>query len=135
MGANHGRDRDWYEAQDDEWQGQLDAFAEGIKAYAREHSDRIADEAEVVLPLDGTDILAHSKRVILFYFVTSPQVPLLAEAQWSPEATASPASNAWVIGPSGHRAPPTATVCFSETRTRPGRISTCSTKPTWYPGE
>ena len=94
------RARDWYEAQDSEWQSHLDAFAEGINAYAREHSEQIADEVEVVLPLDGIDVLAHSQRVILFYFVTSPQVSRLAEAQWTPEPAASPASNAWAIGPS-----------------------------------
>jgi len=94
------RARDWYEAQDSEWQGYLDAFADGINAYAREHSNQIADEVEVVLPLDGTDILAHSQRVILFYFVTSPQVLGLADNQWNPGQIESPASNAWAIGPS-----------------------------------
>ena len=93
------RARDWYEAQDSEWQSHLDAFAEGINDYAGEHSDQIEDEVEVVLPLDGIDVLAHSQRVILFYFVTSPQVPRLAETGWTPES-ASPASNAWAIGPS-----------------------------------
>jgi acyl-homoserine-lactone acylase len=94
------RARVWYEAQDSEWQGYLDAFAEGINAYAREHSDRIADDVEVVLPVDGIDILAHSQRVILFYFVTSPQAIGMVDAQWNPDQTASPASNAWAIGPS-----------------------------------
>jgi acyl-homoserine-lactone acylase len=94
------RAEDWYEAQDSKWQGYLDAFAEGINAYAREHSDQIADDVEVVLPLNGIDVLAHSQRVILFYFVTSPQVLGLADGQWNPGPMKSAGSNAWAIGPS-----------------------------------
>ena len=94
------RAKDWYEAQGSAWKRNLDAFADGINAYAREHSDQIADDVEVVLPLDGTDILAHSQRVILFYFVTSPQVLGVIDGQWNPSQAAAPASNAWAIGPS-----------------------------------
>ena len=90
----------WYEAQDSEWKGNLNAFAEGINAYARQYSDQIADDVEVVLPVDGTDILAHSQRVVLFYFVTSPQVLRRIDGQWDPGQSVSPASNAWAIGPS-----------------------------------
>ncbi|MEE8349571.1 MAG: acylase [Acidobacteriota bacterium] len=94
------RARDWYSDQDNTWQRNLDAFAEGINAYAQEHPDQITDQFKNVLPVDGIDVLAHSQRVILFYFVTSPQVLGRIDDEWNQNPTASPASNAWAIGPS-----------------------------------
>ena len=99
------RARDWYEAQDAQWKQSLDAFAQGINTYAQEHPDQISDEVKPVLPVDGKDVLAHSQRVILFSFVTSPGLLQMVNQQWDPGQSAllpreNGGSNGWAIGPS-----------------------------------
>src|SRR5262245_30778528 len=42
------RAKEWYQAQSPEFRGLLDAFAEGVNEYAREHKDKISDEVAVV---------------------------------------------------------------------------------------
>ena len=99
------RARDWYEAQDTQWKQYLDAFAQGINAYAEEHPDQISDEVRPVLPVNGKDVLAHSQRIIHFSFVTSPGLLQIVNQQWDPGQSArlsreTEGSNAWAIGPS-----------------------------------
>ena len=102
------RAQQWYEAQSPEMQSYLDAFAAGINAYVEENPDQIDDEVEVVLPITGTDILAHIQRVIHFHFVVNP----LQLNSFSKEATNNLShtphptphtfnlgSNAWAIAP------------------------------------
>jgi acyl-homoserine-lactone acylase len=95
-----GRARDWYAAQSPAFRAALDAFASGINAYARAHPDRIADDVEVVLPVDATDVLAHTQRVVHFVFVAGFAVPEQAEH------ALHAGSNTWAIAParsaSGH---------------------------------
>ena len=85
---------EWYEAQGEEFRRNLDAFAEGLNAYATAHADRIADEVEIVLPVDAVDVLAHAQRVVHFTFVAGPHVVSQARA------AAPLGSNAWAIAPS-----------------------------------
>ncbi len=88
------RAKSWFEAQSPGFRSNLNAFAEGMNAYAREHPDRIADEVELVLPVDAVDVLAHTQRVIHFTFVVGSNVARRAEH-------ALPGgSNTWAIGPS-----------------------------------
>ncbi|HUF77901.1 MAG TPA: penicillin acylase family protein, partial [Thermoanaerobaculia bacterium] len=115
------RSEAWLAAQSDEARGWLDAFAAGVNAYAREHPDRIADEAEPVLPVTAIDVLAHTQRAIHFTFLVNPQEVAAAVRRWQPGAAvargaptpepagaaASPAepaagagSNAWAVAPS-----------------------------------
>jgi acyl-homoserine-lactone acylase len=88
------RAQEWYDAQAPEFRRCLDAFAEGINAYAREEPDAISDEIEVVLPVDATDVLAQFQRTVLFSFVTNPHVVQAAQHQLAT------GSNAWAIAPS-----------------------------------
>lgn len=85
--------REGYEAQDDEFRGWLDAFADGVNAYARAHPEAIADSLEQVLPVTGADLVAHAHRAI-FTFVSitggNPQPVGM---------NGLPGSNAWAIGP------------------------------------
>ncbi len=89
------RASEWYEAQSPEIRRYLDAFAAGINAYAKEHADRINDDVEQVLPVNGVDVLAHVHRVIHFHFVVNPQTVASLRSQRSPAG-----SNAWAIAPS-----------------------------------
>jgi acyl-homoserine-lactone acylase len=88
------RAQQWYEAQAPEFRRCLDAFADGINAFAREQPDAISDEVEVVLPVDATDVLALSQLAVLFSFVTDPHVVQAAQHQLAV------GSNAWAIAPS-----------------------------------
>lgn len=88
------RARDWYEAQTPAFRSYLDAFAAGINAYARAQADAIADEVEVVLPVDGSDVLAHMQRVIHFTFIASREGVDSQAARWRPGG-----SNTWAIAP------------------------------------
>lgn len=65
------RAQDWLEVQSPYMRAYLDAFAEGINAYARANPDSVDDSFEVVLPVTSADVLAHFQRVIHFTFVTS----------------------------------------------------------------
>ena len=82
----------WYEKQTPEMQKYLDSFAQGINDYVQQHPDEIAEELKIVLPITGTDILAHFQRVIYFHFLTNPRN---IKALQNLPSTAG--SNAWVI--------------------------------------
>jgi acyl-homoserine-lactone acylase len=103
----------WYNSQNPSFRKYLDAFAAGINAYASQHSDLIDDELEVVLPINGVDLLAHVQRVLNFTFVANSQyVAYLADSLSSnseegkntsfnsPVQRGTLGSNAWAIAPS-----------------------------------
>ena len=107
------RAREWYLAQTPQFRQYLDAFAAGINDYAQKHPERIADAAEVVLPVDGVDVIAHTHRVLHYEFILGSAylggVPSQAVIeQWLKQpqaASAAPSklsagSNAWAIAPS-----------------------------------
>jgi acyl-homoserine-lactone acylase len=84
----------WYQAQSPTFRSNLDAFAKGINAYAKEHRNLIDDEVEVVLPVTPEDILSHLQRVLLFTFVVNPESVTDVTKHQSPAA-----SNGWAIAP------------------------------------
>lgn len=81
---------DTYARQTPEMRALLDAFADGITAYARAHPDSVADEVEAVLPIQGVDVAAHWVMTAL----------LFSNAQQAAQRFAEPrGSNAWAIAP------------------------------------
>jgi acyl-homoserine-lactone acylase len=88
------RARLWYAQQKPEFREHLDAFAEGINAYAREHADQIAAEVKPVLPVEPADVMAHFQRIIHFEFIASRGF-VVAAARRQPAG----ASNAWAVAP------------------------------------
>jgi acyl-homoserine-lactone acylase len=107
------RAREWCAAQSPQFCRYLDAFAAGINAYAQAHPERIADEVEVVLPVDSVDVIAHTHRVLHYEFLGGSGylggVPSQAVIkQWLKQPQAASAfsnrlpvgSNAWAIAPS-----------------------------------
>ena len=86
-----------YNAQSDEWRGYMDAFAQGINDYVAAHPDFIDDNVEVVLPIDGIDIMAHGIRVLRYEFLARQGVGILRDWQ---QADTEFGSNAWAISPS-----------------------------------
>lgn len=90
--------REGYEAQDPEFRGLLDAFADGVNAYARAHPEAIADSVEAVLPITGADLVAHGHRAMFtFLAITGGDPPVVGMNGLPPGATAG--SNAWAIAP------------------------------------
>lgn len=92
------RAKEWYQEQSHEMQQYLDSFAQGINDYVKQHPDEIDESVKVVLPVTGTDILAHFQRVIYFYFLTNPQS--IKSLQTLPSEGGS---NAWAIAPQKSR--------------------------------
>src|SRR4030095_13228189 len=46
-----GRAAQWYQQQDKTFRANLDAFAEGVNQFARDHPELLADSLKVVLPI------------------------------------------------------------------------------------
>ncbi|MDJ0601981.1 MAG: acylase [Crocosphaera sp.] len=82
----------WYEEQTPEIQQYLDSFAQGINDYIQQYPDEIEENLKIVLPITGTDILAHFQRVIYFHFLTNPRN--IKALQNLPSQAGS---NAWAI--------------------------------------
>jgi acyl-homoserine-lactone acylase len=95
------RARRWYEAQSPGFRRNLDAFADGINAYAAEHPERVGPDLKAVLPVSAPDVLAHAQRVIHFTFLSNPGAVAGTAARWPASG-----SNGWAIAPrrsaSGH---------------------------------
>ncbi|MBN8595449.1 MAG: penicillin acylase family protein [Anaerolineae bacterium] len=87
------RAESWYALQNDVERARLDAFAEGMNAYAAAHSETIADELEIVLPVTSIDVLAHTNWAFNHKFVGALNFQLLGVYN------NMPASNSWVITP------------------------------------
>src|SRR5215217_2966497 len=93
-----GRAAEWYAAQSTDFRTNLDAFAAGINAYARQHSERLSDEARVVLPVTAEDVLAHTLRFWLFFLWAGEQgTDVVSFEQFGIQFDGG--SNAWAIAP------------------------------------
>ncbi len=83
----------WYESQPIKFQKYLNAFVKGMNDYAKAHGDQIDDKVKIVLPIEVTDVLAHTQRAIHLTWVARN---VREKAQnWQ-----SVGSNAWAISPS-----------------------------------
>lgn len=95
------RARQWYAAQPPYFRRYLDAFAEGINDYARQHGPDLSDEVKAVLPVSAVDVLAHAQHAINFNFVASARGVAAIRRNWTETG-----SNAWALAPgkseSGH---------------------------------
>ncbi|MTJ48110.1 acylase [Dolichospermum sp. UHCC 0259] len=84
----------WYKSQSSGFRSNLDAFAAGINAYAKEHPDLIDKQVKMVLPVTPQDVLSHLQRVLLFTFVVnSDSVADINDTEYAP------GSNGWAIAP------------------------------------
>ncbi len=92
------RAKTWYSAQTPAMQANLDAFAEGINNYARQHPQEISADHQLVLPVTGIDVMAHVQRVLYFQFLTNPQ-QLESIKNSQPLPPPEGGSNAWAIAP------------------------------------
>lgn len=94
-----GRARRWYQQQSPQFKANLDSFAAGINAYAQAHSENLDPEVLVVLPITGTDVVAHAHRLMNFIYVASPN--RIADGNSTPPVAPqpNPGSNTWAVAP------------------------------------
>ncbi|WP_103030066.1 acylase [Salinibacter altiplanensis] len=85
--------RRWADDQDMPFGGYVEAFVAGMNAYAEAHPDRIADARTAVLPVQPTDVFAHTLRTVHATFVAGED--LQRTRPWRRAG-----SNAWAVGPS-----------------------------------
>lgn len=85
----------WYRQQTPQMRRNLDAFADGINAYAAAHPERIAAEVRQVLPISGVDVIAHSHRLMNYVYIASDRKVLAGST-----APIAGGSNAWAVAPS-----------------------------------
>ena len=97
MNGTPTRAQVWYDAYSPAFRAKLDAFAEGMNAYAAEFPDEIDPELKVVLPVNGVDVVAHAHRLMNFVYVASPNRTI---GEGDPPALEKQGSNTWAVGPS-----------------------------------
>ena len=71
----------------------LDAFVNGVNAYARAHPEALDPAMKQVLPITAPDVLAHTARVLCLEFLASEDIQNVAR-------TLAPGSNSYAIAPS-----------------------------------
>jgi acyl-homoserine-lactone acylase len=99
------RAKQWYDAQEAGFKGNLDAFAKGMNDYAAAHPEAIDAEVKVVLPVSGVDVVAHAHRLMNFVYVASPALGGEGDASAADTTRRAPleghvgedGSNTWAI--------------------------------------
>lgn len=81
----------WYAREPASFRANLDAFAEGMNAYAKAHPEALGPSVRQVLPIRGVDVMAHAHRLMNFVYV-APQARTLG-------ASGEAGSNAWAVMP------------------------------------
>jgi acyl-homoserine-lactone acylase len=81
-------------AQPADMRAHLDAFVDGINAFARENPKLVSDSVRAVLPVTAVDILAHLDRLQYSAFLAGRE-----RAHDDTRAWAERGSNAWAIAP------------------------------------
>jgi acyl-homoserine-lactone acylase len=85
----------WYRASSPQFRRNLDAFAEGINAYAKANPGKIDPKIAVVLPVSGVDVMAHSHRLMNYIYVAPMERTMTGGNPGSNNG-----SNAWAVAPS-----------------------------------
>lgn len=83
----------WYREQTPAFLANLDAFADGINAYAEAHPQALDERMRAVLPVAGGDVVAHTTR-ILYLFLAS-----VSNTGQALPGGAMAGSNGWAIAP------------------------------------
>lgn len=88
------RAQQWYDAYSPEFRAKIDAFAEGMNAYAAAHPEAIDPELAIVLPVSGVDVVAHAHRLMNFIYVASPG---RVAGEGDPPELSEQGSNTWAV--------------------------------------
>ena len=93
-----GRTQVWLKQQSPRFRGYLDAFANGVNAYAAAHPDALSAEAKAVLPVSAADVVGHSLRLFQYVYLAPPET-VNHLPQVSVEPKEPQGSNGWAIAP------------------------------------
>ncbi|QUT06785.1 penicillin acylase family protein [Sphingobium phenoxybenzoativorans] len=85
----------WFKQQSPQMQKNLNAFADGVNAYAAAHPDKIDASVRQVLPITGVDVMAHAHRLMNYVYIASDR-RVLAD----PSTNEAGGSNTWAVAPS-----------------------------------
>lgn len=88
------RAQQWYEAYAPEFRTKIDAFADGMNAYAAAYPEAIDPGLSMVLPVSGVDVVAHAHRLMNFVYVASPG---RVTGEGDPPDLADQGSNTWAV--------------------------------------
>jgi len=98
------RTKAWVKAQSPEFLGYLQAFADGINAYAAAHPEALSPEARQVLPVNAADVVGYAQRLFQFNYLAPPQIvdhlPAVATEPPTRPKGEPAGSNGWAIAPS-----------------------------------
>ncbi len=86
------RARAWARRQSPQFRALLQAFVNGINAWAEQHRGSIAADLAAVLPVKVSDVLAHAQAVIHFSFLAGPDLFRRGQAELERMG-----SNAWAV--------------------------------------
>lgn len=87
----YARAKRWYAQEPASFRANLDAFAEGMNAYAKAHPDKLDPSVLQVFPITGVDVMAHAHRLMNYVYV-APQARTMG-------GNADAGSNAWAVMP------------------------------------
>lgn len=85
------RAKAWYAQEPASFRANLDAFAEGMNAYAKAHPEKLDPSVLQVFPITGVDVMAHGHRLMNYVYV-APQGRTMG-------GNAEAGSNAWAVMP------------------------------------
>jgi acyl-homoserine-lactone acylase len=97
-----GRASEWLAAQTPAFRENLEAFADGMNAYAKAHPEALSEEARRVLPISAVDVVGYAHRLFQYVYIAPEAVTkrLPADAIGAPGAARPDnGSNGWAIGP------------------------------------
>jgi acyl-homoserine-lactone acylase len=96
-----GRAQTWLEAQTPEFRADLEAFADGMNAYAGAHPEALSDASRRVLPVSGADVVGYAERLFQYVYIAPQSLVEHLPPNSTPPGTAEPpGSNGWAIAPS-----------------------------------
>jgi len=87
----YARAKAWHAQEPAAFRANLDAFAEGMNAYAKAHPEKLDPSVLQVFPITGVDVMAHAHRLMNFVYV-APQARTMG-------GNAEAGSNAWAVMP------------------------------------
>jgi acyl-homoserine-lactone acylase len=96
------RSKAWLAAQTPAFRDNLEAFADGMNAYARAHPEALSEEARRVFPISGADVVGYAHRLFQYVYLA----PEAVARRLPPDAVGAPGaarpdngSNGWAIAP------------------------------------
>jgi len=93
-----GRAKTWLAAQTPAFRADLEAFADGMNAYAAAHPEALSAAARRVLPITGVDVIGYAHRLFQYVYIAPQGIADHPPADSGP-APEPAGSNGWAIAP------------------------------------